>query len=641
MLELFKKLFALNRKPATIRKRARLRLEAFEPRNLPSSGPHLLGGAHELLITGTKGNDNVQVSTSGNQVAVNFDGKTTSYKSTAIKEIVFNGGAGNDMFVNDTFIPSYARAGAGNDTLIGGTGNDTLVAGTGNDVLVGGTGKNKLMGVKAGTAHAVSVSAKDTLSGIRTNDVMNGEQELLASLTGTTGASGIAEFSSGDSAGQNDFELMATGLTASTTYTVNVDGTSIGTFTTDANGAGELELKDLTATIAAGSVLTIVDANSNTALQGTFAAGDEHGGGDCHGGQDLTASLTGVNGASGSAEFKSSSTAGQNSFTLMVTGLTASTTYSVEIGGTSIGTFTTDANGAGTLTLSDLTTPPIMSGSVLTVVDANSNTVLQGTFAPGSECHHGEKLSASLTGATGASGTAEFKAGEESGHNHFELTVSGLMASTTYTVDVGGSSIGTFTTDANGTGSLELKDLTTTIMSGSVLTVVDTNNNTVLTGTFAAGSKDNNGDEDDGDNNQQGEQHLSASLTGATGTSGTAEFKTGDTASENKFELTVTGLTASTTYTVNVGGTSIGTFTTDANGAGELELKDLTTTIAAGSVLTVVDASNNTVLTGTFAAGEGDHEGDEGGWGGGGDRGDHGSWGGSLGGAFGGRFEHG
>jgi hypothetical protein len=605
MLELFKKMFASKRKPVTIRKRARLVLEAFEPRNLLSSGPHLLSGAHELLITGTPGNDNVQVSTSSNHVVVNFDGKTTSYKSSAIKKIVFNGGAGNDMFVNDTSIPSYAKAGAGNDTLIGGTGNDTLIAGSGNDVLIGGAGKNKLIGVKAGTAHAVSVSAKDTLNSIHTNDVLNGDEELIASLTGTSGASGFAVFSSGDTAGQNDFELMATGLTANTSYTVNVDGTTIGTFTTDANGAGSLELSNLTASIAAGSALTIVDANNNTALQGTFAAGDEHGGGDSQGGQDLTASLTGTTGASGSAEFKTGEESGQNSFTLMVTGLTPSTKYTVEIGGTSIGTFTTDANGAGTLTLSDLTTPPIVSGSMLTVVDGSNNTVLQGTFAPSSEDHHQEALIASLTGTTGASGTAEFKAGEETGENRFELTVTGLTASTTYTVDVGGASIGTFTTDANGAGELELKNLTTTIAAGSILTIVDANNNTVLTGTFAVAAEGGEGGGDD-----HGGQKLTASLTGATGTSGTAEFKTGDEAGENSFTLKVTGLTASTTYTVDVGGTSIGMFTTDSTGAGSLDLTNLTTTIMSGSVLTVLDANNNTVLTGTFAASSG--EGDEG-----------------------------
>jgi len=63
-------------------------------------------------------------------------------------------------------------------------------------------------------------------------------------------------------------------------------------------------------------------------------------------------------------------------------------------------------------------------------------------------------------------------------------------------VEVGTTSIGMFTTDATGTGSLTLSNLTTTITAGSVLTVVDgsTPPNTVLTGTFAAGGEGDGGD---------------------------------------------------------------------------------------------------------------------------------------------------
>jgi hypothetical protein len=604
MFESFRKLFAANRKPTAPLRRARLNLEVCESRTLLSGGPVLLKSAHELLINPSTLNDHVTVSTSGSNVVVNFDGKSTSFSASSIKEIVFKAGSGNDFFVNDSAIPSYEKAGSGNDTLIGGNGNDTLIGGSGIDVLLAGPGKNKVVGSSKGSTHAVMVGSKDTLTGIATGNLLDGGQELIASLTGTTGAFGFASYvASTTTAGQNNFELCVTGLTASTTYTVEVGGTSIGTFTTDSSGAGSLTLSNLTTAIAAGSALTIVDPSSTTVLQGTFAAGDDHGGGNCQGGQDLTATLTGTTG-SGSAEFKTSSTAGQNSFTLMVTGLTASTTYTVEIGGTSIGTFTTDSTGAGSLTLSDLTTPPIASGSMLTVVDAGSNTVLQGTFAPSSECHHGEELVASLTGAPGTSGTADFKSDNSAGQNSFTLTVAGLTASTTYTVDVGGSSIGTITTDSTGAGSLTLSDLTTTIAASSVLTVVDASNNTVLTGTFAIAAEGGGGD-------CHGGQDLTASLTGATGTSGTADFKTSSTAGQNSFTLTVSGLTASTTYTVEVGTTTIGTFTTDSTGAGSLTLSNLTTTIATGSVLTVLDASSNTVLQGTFAqTGDGGGDGD-------------------------------
>jgi hypothetical protein len=441
---------------------------------------------------------------------------------------------------------------------------------------------------------------------------------LIANLTGATGTSGTAEFKAGEESGENRFELSVSGLTANTTYTVEVGGSSIGTFTTDSTGAGSLELKDITTTIAAGSVLTVVDANNNTVLTGTFAVAAEGGDDHHHGGQELTASLTGTTGASGTADFKSSSTPGQNSFSLTVTGLTASTTYTVQVGGTSIGMFTTDSKGAGSLTLTNLTTT-ITKGSVLTVLDGSTppNTVLTGTFTTaskgdeddddGDDHQGGQELNAKLTGAMGATGSAEFTAGSATGQNAFTLLANGLTANTKYTVDVGSTSIGTFTTDANGAGALALTDLTTTISDGTVLTVVDANGNTVLTGTFASGHGEGGGD----DNND--EKSLSAALTGATGTSGMAQFKAGDSAGENHFELSASGLTASTTYTVQIGGTSIGTFTTDANGAGSLELKNLTTTISAGTALTVVDANGNTVLSGTFAAGGGDNQGGDGG----------------------------
>jgi hypothetical protein len=95
---------------------------------------------------------------------------------------------------------------------------------------------------------------------------------------------------------------------------------------------------------------------------------------------------------------------------------------------------------------------------------------------------------------------------------------------------------------------------------------------------------------------------LTASLTGATGVSGTATFTPGATSGTNTFALTATGLTASTTYTVEIGSTSIGTFTTDATGAGTLSASNLTTTVAPGSVVTVQDPSGATVLQGTLGS---------------------------------------
>ncbi len=345
MLISIKKMFAWLNQSSRPARRPRLQLEAFEPRTLLSAGPLLLKAAHELSITGTAKADQVEVSTSGTQVVVSFDGKTTTYASSAIKEIIFNGGAGNDMFVNNTSLPSSAVGGPGNDTLIGGSGNDTLSGGAGNDTLVGGLGKNTLVG-GVGINAAVSISGQDATSGCQSKD-------LVATLTGVTGASGTATYNPNAASGQTNFTLTVTGLTASSTFEVDVNGTSIGSISTDATGAGTLTLSSSTLAISSGSTIVVVDPQTSVTvihvldttdlLSGTFASS----GGSYSGATQFTATLTGATGTSGFVEFASSSTAGQNIFGLMVSGLTASTTYTVDVGGTSIGTFTTDANGAG------------------------------------------------------------------------------------------------------------------------------------------------------------------------------------------------------------------------------------------------------------------------------------------------------
>ena len=63
----------------------------------------------------------------------------------------------------------------------------------------------------------------------------------------------------------------------------------------------------------------------------------------------------------------------------------------------------------------------------------------------------------------------------------------------------------------------------------------------------------------------------------------------------------MTGLSADTSYTVQLDGTAVGQITTDETGSGNLALSNLTNTVAAGSVVTVLDSSGNVVLTGTFA----------------------------------------
>jgi hypothetical protein len=69
-----------------------------------------------------------------------------NYARSSVKEIVFNGYAGNDKFNNRTSIPSEADGGTGNDILLGGYSKDTVYGGDGKDYIDGRNGNDKLYG---------------------------------------------------------------------------------------------------------------------------------------------------------------------------------------------------------------------------------------------------------------------------------------------------------------------------------------------------------------------------------------------------------------------------------------------------------------------------------------------------------------
>lgn len=385
MLESLKKLFARKCRPAA--RRTRLALEAFEPRNLPSAGPHLLTAAHILAITGTAASDTSAVSASGSNLTVTFDGTSQSFSRSAVREITFNGGAGNDRFVNSTSIPTLAvggtgndslTGGSGNDTLMGGAGNDTLAGGSGNDTLIGGSGTNNLSG--AGTDQ-VAATSQDTQSGCEKHD-------LVATLTGVTGASGEAEFLPAAASGQTNFRLQVSGLSASTTYSVLVGGSSVGTVSTDSSGSGSLALSNSSLSVSSGTTVQVTTSDGSTvALSGTFASPTS-----TSTSKPLSATLTGTTGT-GTAQFTPATSLAANSLSVTVSGLTASTTYGISVGGSNVGSLTTDTSGAGTASLSGITAT-VASGTTVAVLDASGNTVLSGTLTAEQEYfagfgHHG------------------------------------------------------------------------------------------------------------------------------------------------------------------------------------------------------------------------------------------------------------
>src|SRR5262245_60845809 len=126
-------------------KRFQPAVESLETRNLLIGGISL--AANIVRITGTAFADQAVVRIDDGGTADAADDKVivrlshsghTHHRAFAlpkVRRIVFTGGAGNDRFQDFTPLPSVARGGKGNDTLLGGP-EDTLLGGAGHNVLL-------------------------------------------------------------------------------------------------------------------------------------------------------------------------------------------------------------------------------------------------------------------------------------------------------------------------------------------------------------------------------------------------------------------------------------------------------------------------------------------------------------------------
>jgi hypothetical protein len=532
---------AIRPAPVRPRRRAHLHLEELMPRVLPNASPLSVVSGH-LLIHGSRGNDLVTVSVDSHnhgKLDVNVNHHAYQVNAKGVHQIVFTENGVHDRLINKTHIMAQLDSGSGQ------SGQDN-----------------------EGTS-----------------------ARLEATLSNASGATGKAQFN-----GDGELDVSVKGAAASTTLNVLVDGTQVGTLTTDAHGNGELELSQ-SGLVKTGSTITVGD------LTGTFAAptstggdndgdnGGDNGGGD-HGGQgagtSLQAALTNASGATGKAEFNS----GDGDLEVRVQGAAASTTLNVLIDGNQVGTITTDASGNGKLQLpkSGLT---VNSGSTIAVGDltgsfaAPTNTGGDNDDDNGDDHHGGEgsgtSLQAALTNASGATGKAEFSSAD----GDLEVRVQGAAASTTLNVLIDGNQVGTITTDANGDGKMELSQSGLTVNSGSTIAVGD------LTGTFAAPAP---------------EVHLFAQLTGATGVSGKAEFSS----EHDELQVEISGAAANTAYNITIDTVVVGTVTTDASGQAEFHSSNgSTVTVKAGSAISVADtAGNPAILQGTFATSSQCHGGD-------------------------------
>ena len=176
-------------KSSASRKRRNFRVETLESRNLMAAGIGDLPVVQEeiednsvpadiycttmveldaggtLVIEGTSCDDTASVQAVHENILVTVNGAEHHFDDTeSISQIVFRGHNGNDVFHNQTNIPSIAKGGKGSDTLRGGSGIDNLQGNSGKDILYGGRGNDELYGGQG----------KDELHGDRGQDALYG-----------------------------------------------------------------------------------------------------------------------------------------------------------------------------------------------------------------------------------------------------------------------------------------------------------------------------------------------------------------------------------------------------------------------------------------------------------------------------------
>lgn len=173
--------------------------ETLEPRDLKSVSQLWFNGS-TLIVQTDNASTNVSVRQNGTNVVVSEDGtnRSWSYSTSQVRQLQFQGGAGNDRLINwMNTLPIRAFGNAGNDYfegygandfMQGGDGNDTMKGFGGNDTLFGEAGNDVLLGM-AGNDQLVGGDGNDRLNGREGNDSLwgqNGDDVLIAVDGGTS-----------------------------------------------------------------------------------------------------------------------------------------------------------------------------------------------------------------------------------------------------------------------------------------------------------------------------------------------------------------------------------------------------------------------------------------------------------------------
>lgn len=464
MLSCFRRMFGSKKRKFVFLPRARPQIESLQERVLPSTV--LLNAQRQVVIQGTTGDDVVLVTKIDSTLRVAFNAETFEFAAPKVRSIVFRGYAGNDQFTNSTDLRAVALGGEGNDTLTAGGGNDLLIGSIGDDTLNGGGGHDVLLGQAGndnlngglGADQALGGLGDDTLHGDDGRDLLHG-QEGKDDIFGDMGDDRLF-----GEAGDDHLQ----------------------------GGLGNDRLHG---------------GADNDSLDGGFGLDRvEGGGGDDHGfhvGEDFSRGVearhTGddnelvarlVGSVVGRAKFETELEHGvqQNKFEMEIQSGPANTVFTLCIDGANVGTVTTDSLGLGQFALRSATFT-VVSGSTIELKDASSAVVSTATFALDADDDNdaGELfLTANLSGASSALGSAKFKVEQEAGTTttEFEVKVKSGPTLQTLTVFINGVSRGQFTTGDSGNGELENNNPGFTVAAADTIVVKDAFDTTIVTGIF-------------------------------------------------------------------------------------------------------------------------------------------------------------
>lgn len=171
-------------KPSAARRKSRryyeqCNSESLEQRQVLSvTNPWFSGSMLVVPVNSTS--TSVELRSSGTSVEVKdvFANRSWTYSSSRVSKVEFQGGSGNDRFVNYmSSMPIRAFGGAGNDYLEGYNGADVFVGGTGNDTLVGYGGNDQMWGGD-GNDVLLGGPGNDDLMGDAGNDHLNGQADI-------------------------------------------------------------------------------------------------------------------------------------------------------------------------------------------------------------------------------------------------------------------------------------------------------------------------------------------------------------------------------------------------------------------------------------------------------------------------------